>query len=168
MTLPICYLAPEKAHISEPIRVHFPPEWNDYLLHRAVATRTKLRPEGFDSYGVLDLFSSQLAGQLARSVPMPVSPRTTAVATRFLTKKRMPNGMALGAEIQRAFRSRTGLTISQWCRLARLEVARELLASGTRPTDAARKVGYTRARSFSRAFRAMFGRSPREYLTHGN
>ena len=89
------------------------------------------------------------------------------MATRFLTEMRRTTRSGLDAEVHRAFRSETGMSVAQWCRLARLEVASELLDSGYRPTDVARRVGYARARSFSRAFRARFGRSPREYLTHG-
>lgn len=75
-----------------------------------------------------------------------------SVATRFLTEMRLPSVVAIGAEIHRAFRSETGMIVSQWFRLARLEVPRELLDSGTRPTDVASRVGYARVRSFSRAF----------------
>lgn len=163
ITLPICCLWPEEAHISEPLQVRFSPEWTDFLLHRAVATRTELRPVGFEAREVLDLFNDQLAVDRSQSVPMPTDPTASATARRFLTRMRLPPDQTVTPETHRAFRSETGFSLLQWQHRARMEVARELLDSGARPADVARRVGYLRVRSFSRAFRSRFGQSPREY-----
>jgi AraC-like DNA-binding protein/quercetin dioxygenase-like cupin family protein len=163
ITLPICYLRPEEVHISEPLQVHFPPEWTDFLLHRAVATRTQLRPIDFSARDLLELFTDRLAAQRAQRVPMPTDPRALSVATRFLARMQLPTGTVLDATIYRTFLAETGMTFAAWQHRARMEVALELLDSGTRPADVARRVGYLRVRSFSRAFRDLFGLSPREY-----
>lgn len=163
ITLPVCYLWPEEAHISEPLQVRFPSEWTDFLLHRAVATRTRLRPDGFDARDLLGLFTDQLTGHRASSIPMPADARALDVADGFLVRMQLPPGMAVDAEVHRAFRTETGMTLARWQLHARMEVARDLLDSGAHPTDVARRVGYLRGRSFSRAFRSRFGLSPREY-----
>ncbi|WP_181274004.1 helix-turn-helix domain-containing protein [Brevibacterium oceani] len=165
VTLPIGYLSPEDVHISEPMRARFSPEWNDFLLHRAVATRTELRPEGFEPRDMLDLFVDQLANQRSRTVAMPADPRAAAVARHFLTRMKLPAGAGIDAEVHRAFRVETGMTLAQWQHSARMHAARDLLEAGARPTDAARRVGYTRVRSFSRAFRDRYGHPPREHLS---
>ncbi|WP_166969090.1 helix-turn-helix transcriptional regulator [Brevibacterium atlanticum] len=163
VTLPVCYLWPEEVHISEPLQVRFSDEWTDFLLHRAVATRTMLRPDDFNARDMLDLFTAQLTEYRARRVPMPVDVRARAVADSYLARMQLPPDTIIPTEVHRVFRAETGMSLASWQLHARMGVARELLDSGAHPTDVARRVGYLRARSFSRAFRNRYGLSPREY-----
>ena len=56
------------------------------------------------------------------------------------------------------------MTISQWLRRARLELAAELLRSGTcNVTEASLRVGYSSLSHFSQAFHEIFGCCPGLY-----
>ncbi|MFT3944611.1 MAG: helix-turn-helix domain-containing protein [Ancrocorticia sp.] len=163
IALPICWLPPGHTRITEPLRAHFPPNWNTYLLHRAVATRTPLRPESFDPLDILDLFLEQFASQRARTIPMPEDARAHAVATHFLQQMRTARDTVLDADIHEAFRRETGMTFLRWQHAARMQVARDLLEHGARPDNVSRRVGYTHLRSFSRAFTSFYGTPPSQY-----
>lgn len=161
--LPIAYLDPKGVRITEPLRAQFPPNWNDYLLHRVVATRTMLRPSEFDPSAILDQFEGQLALQRTRGVPMPRDSQLRSMATDFLARLRWPQGYRVDASVHEAFRRETGMTIARWQHVARMQIAVELLESGAAPSAVARRVGYAHQRSFSRAFRSSQGVTPRDY-----
>jgi AraC-like DNA-binding protein/quercetin dioxygenase-like cupin family protein len=163
LALPIGDLSPGDARINEPFRTHFPASWNAYLLHRTVATRTALRPDGFDNRDILDAFREQFALQRARTVPMPTDPRARAIATQFLRHLRTPPDAELDSAIHEAFWRETGLTFAHWRSTARMRTACDLLADGAKPSAVARRVGYTQVSNFSRAFRRFHGVSPSEY-----
>ncbi len=64
----------------------------------------------------------------------------------------------------RVFRSETGSTVMAYVRRRRLdEAARELKESDARITSLAFKYQFGSEEAFSRAFKALFGLSPREY-----
>jgi AraC family transcriptional regulator len=66
--------------------------------------------------------------------------------------------------LSRTFTRETGLTISQWLRIARLERGAELLRAGNcNVTEAAMAVGYSSPSHFSHAFREVFGCCPGLY-----
>ena len=66
--------------------------------------------------------------------------------------------------LSRTFTQETGMTISQWLRRARLEIAAELLRSGTcNVTEASLRVGYSSLSHFSQAFHEIFGCCPGLY-----
>jgi AraC family transcriptional regulator len=64
----------------------------------------------------------------------------------------------------RAFKQSTGLPPQAWRQQARLEAARQLLASTTLPvTDIALQVGYESSQALARAFRSRLGTTPTAY-----
>jgi len=66
--------------------------------------------------------------------------------------------------LARRFDKRYGMSPMDYLRLARCRAALELLGSGSSTLEEiAWKVGYADASSFSRAFKAAFGRSPVEF-----
>jgi AraC-like DNA-binding protein len=66
--------------------------------------------------------------------------------------------------LSRTFTQETGMTISQWLRRARLELAAELLRSGScNVTEASLRVGYSSLSHFSQAFHEVFGCCPGLY-----
>ncbi|TSI14495.1 helix-turn-helix domain-containing protein [Brevibacterium aurantiacum] len=161
--LPIAYLDPKDLRMTEPMRAQFPPSWNDYLLHRVIATRSMLRPSEFDPRAILDLFAEQLAMQRTRAVPMPTDQRARTVAADFLAGMRWPAAYRIDAGVHEVFRSETGMTIARWQHVARMQIAAELLEAGAAPSIVARRVGYAHPRSFSRAFRSSYQMTPSEY-----
>ena len=165
--LPIAYLDPRDVRITEPMRAQFPPSWNDYLLHRVIATRTMLRPSEFDPYAILGQFEEQLANQRTRGVPMPRDPRSRTVAMDFLARMRWPQGYRIDTGVHEVFRRETGMTIARWQHVARMRIAAELLEAGAAPSTVARRVGYAHPRSFSRAFRNCYRMTPLDYRARG-
>ncbi len=64
----------------------------------------------------------------------------------------------------RIFRTQTGVAVMAYVRSRRLsEAARELKETDTRITDLAFKYQFNSEEAFSRAFKGLFGLSPREY-----
>ncbi|REG83855.1 AraC family transcriptional regulator [Marinomonas pollencensis] len=71
-------------------------------------------------------------------------------------------------QFQRVFGEATGLTVAQYIRELRLSKAAELLLSSTgRQMDVAMQCGFDSEISFSRAFKQMFGCTPRAYRQRG-
>jgi AraC family transcriptional regulator len=71
-------------------------------------------------------------------------------------------------QFQRVFGEATGLTVAQYIRELRLSKAAELLLSSKqRHLDIALHCGFDSEISFSRAFKHMFGCTPREYRLRG-
>ncbi|MFT3944298.1 MAG: helix-turn-helix domain-containing protein [Ancrocorticia sp.] len=164
IVLPIAEADPANLPLSNPLRVNFSPAWDDYLLHCAINLRTRLRPDGYDSQQILDLFREQLAIQRALSVPMPREPRARALATEFLHNiGRGDDGYNVSDEIQRSFRDETGLSFARWRHATRMRVARDLLVGGAKPVVVASRVGYSQLASFSRAFSRFHGMPPSTY-----
>ncbi|CAM3438375.1 AraC family transcriptional regulator [Occultella aeris] len=164
--LPISVLDPDDARITEPLRARFPPSWETYLLWCSVSTNTLLRPEGYDPRHILDVFSEQVALERARTVPMPRSPRARESAIDYLRRIGSTIGSSaldVPRDVHGAFRRETGMSFARWRQAARMRLARNLLAGGTRPGAVASRVGYTHASNFSRAFNQFHGLSPREY-----
>ncbi len=66
--------------------------------------------------------------------------------------------------LSRTFTQETGMTVSQWLRRARLELAADLLRSRTcNVTEASLRVGYSSLSHFSQAFHELFGCCPGLY-----
>ena len=99
-------------------------------------------------------------------MPLPTDPRARAVATDYLRRIGASGGSTafdLPAEVHRAFREQTGMTVVRWRYAARMRVARDLLAGRAKPSAVARRVGYRHLPTFSAAFSRFHGVSPREY-----
>ncbi len=75
------------------------------------------------------------------------------------------NRLGINAKtIQRRFLKQTGMTFGQWRQQARLIVALEQLASGTKVVDVALGLGYNSPSAFATMFRKQFGAPPNAYF----
>ncbi|PZF86168.1 AraC family transcriptional regulator [Jiangella anatolica] len=166
ISLPLGTAGTGELRLTEPLQVQFSPAWDDYLMFCSVSARSLLRPDGYDTGHVLELFREQLAAQRARTAPMPTDRRAHAAATDFLRTVGAGDRSTaydLPAEVHRAFRDETGMTFARWRYAARMRIARDLLAGGAKPSAVARRVGYAHLPNFSAAFSRFHGLSPREY-----
>ena len=69
------------------------------------------------------------------------------------------------AQLERLCRQATGMSVIQYCRSRRIARAKEMLRDGMLSVTAvASATGFSSVHYFSRAFKAMVGMSPREYL----
>ncbi|MFD9886425.1 helix-turn-helix transcriptional regulator [Streptomyces alboflavus] len=174
VSLPLGNANTADLHLTAPLQVRFSPAWDDYLMFCSISARSALRPDDHNPRHVLDLFAEQVATQRALSVPMPTDPRARAVALECLRRIGEPGGAHdaeadgtqdadVRAEIHRAFRDETGMTLVRWRYAARMRIARDLLAGGAQPSTVARRIGYAHLPTFSAAFSRFHGLSPREY-----
>ncbi|MFG2428471.1 helix-turn-helix domain-containing protein [Streptomyces sp. NPDC048590] len=175
VSLPLGNASTADLHLTAPLQVRFSPAWDDYLMFCSISARSALRPDDHDPRHILDLFTEQVAAQRALSVPMPTDPQARAVAMEFLrrigeaggavdvTADGTQDAAGIRAEIHRAFRDETGMTLGRWRYAARMRVARDLLAGGAPPSTVARRTGYAHLPTFSTAFSRFHGLSPREY-----
>ena len=68
----------------------------------------------------------------------------------------------------RLFKQRTGISIKEYCNLAKIEKAKQLLISTpTNISDIATQVGYNNVTYFNRIFKKAVGQSPLEYRNEG-
>ena len=67
------------------------------------------------------------------------------------------------AYLMRKFKADTGYGLHQYIRSKRLLMARDLLKTDSPITRIATDVGFMDYSTFSRAFKSMFGCTPREY-----
>lgn len=166
VSLPLGNASTADLHLTAPLQVRFSPAWDDYLMFCSISARSGLRPDDHDPRHILDLFAEQVAAQRALSVPMPTDPRARAVAMECLRRIGEPGGthdVDVHAEIHRAFRDETGMTLGRWRYAARMRIARDLLAGGAPPSAVARRIGYAHLPTFSAAFSRFHGLSPREF-----
>ncbi|MGW0853932.1 helix-turn-helix domain-containing protein [Streptomyces sp. NPDC002690] len=166
VSLPLGNASTGDLPLTAPLQVRFSPAWDDYLMFCSISARSGLRPYDYDPRHILDLFAEQVAAQRALSVPMPQDSRARAVAMDCLRGIGEPGGtqnVDVDAEIHRAFRDETGMTLGRWRYAARMRIARELLAGGASPSAVARRTGYAHLPTFSAAFSRFHGLSPRDY-----
>ncbi|GAA3586742.1 hypothetical protein GCM10022419_081220 [Nonomuraea rosea] len=172
VSLPLGNASTGDLQLTAPLQVRFSPAWDDYLMFCSISARSVLRPDDHNPRHILDLFAEQVAAQRALSVPMPSDPRARAVAMECLRRIGEPGepgepgetqDVDVRAEIHRAFRDETGMTLGRWRYAARMRIARDLLAAGAPPSAVARRVGYAHLPTFSAAFSRFHGLSPRDY-----
>ncbi|WP_234388603.1 helix-turn-helix domain-containing protein [Streptomyces sp. AS58] len=166
VSLPLGNASTGDLQLTAPLQERFSPAWDDYLMFCSISARSGLRPDAHNPRHILDLFAEQVAAQRALSVPMPTNPRARAVAMECLRRIGEPGGthhVDVGAEIHRAFRDETGMTLGRWRYAARMRIARDLLAGGAPPSAVARRIGYAHLPTFSAAFSRFHGLSPRDY-----
>ncbi|QFR03225.1 AraC family transcriptional regulator [Streptomyces phaeolivaceus] len=166
VSLPLGNASTGDLQLTEPLQVRFSPAWDDYLMFCSISARSGLRPDDHNPRHILDLFAEQVAAQRALSVPMPTHPRARAVAMeclRLISEPGGTHGVGADAEIHRAFRDETGMTLGRWRYAARMRIARDLLSGGAPPSAVARRIGYAHLPTFSAAFSRFHGLSPRDY-----
>ena len=99
---------------------------------------------------------------------MPVSSVARSVAEALLLNPgddRLVDEWAVSVHassrsLERAFLAETGMPLSRWRRICRMEAAARLLREPGPISAVARRVGYENASAFGRVFRAHFGMSP--------
>lgn len=166
ISLPLGNASTADLRLTEPLQVRFSSAWDDYLMFCSISGRSILQPDDYDPGHILELFAEQVAAQRALLVPMPTDPRARAIAMDYLRHIGATGGLAevdAPAEVRRAFREQTGMTFSHWRYVARMRIARELLAGRAKPSVVARRVGYAHLSTFSAAFTRFHSLSPREY-----
>lgn len=166
ISLPLGEASTSDLALTAPLHVRFSPAWDDYLMFCSITARAGLRPDGYDPRHILELFSEQVAAQRALSVPMPTDRHAHAVAMDYLRHigtSGTSTAFEVPADVHRAFREQTGMSVSRWRYAARMRIARELLAGGAKASVVARRVGYRHLPNFSTAFSHFHGVSPREY-----
>jgi AraC-like DNA-binding protein len=175
IAVPLSTLCTECIQLPGPLRTHFSPAWEAYLLYCSVSTHTLLQPESRAQYSrlarpqhqhVLDAFEEQLEADRTMDVPFPKDARARRVALSFL------EGIGTGGDtastdippaVHQAFRLETGMTYRRWQQASRMKIARELLTEGSKVSSVACRVGYSQLSNFSRTFSEFHGISPREY-----
>lgn len=156
----------DRAEISTPLRTTFPSSWDAYLLHCSVSAYTGLRPPDYDPRHILAVFRDQLADERARTVTMPSDERARSVARDFLQRMGTTGagkGWDVSSDILNLFRQETGMSFARWRHVARIRVSKRLLEIGDKPSNVARRVGYSRLSNYSRDFARYEGVSPRDY-----
>lgn len=175
IAVPLSTLCTECIQLPGPLRTHFSPAWEAYLLYCSVSTHTLLLPDTRAQFSrlarpqhqhVLDAFEDQLEADRTMDVPFPKDGRARRVALSFLEDigTAGDTGSAdISPAIHAAFRLETGMTYRRWQQASRMKLARELLTDGSKVSSVACRVGYSQLSNFSRTFSAFHGISPREY-----
>lgn len=138
------------------------------------AQYTALRPAVDLRPAVLALIR-EAARAATAELPTPVAPPAREIA-RYLwdhpaDRRSLAQWAAWGSTsprtVERAFRTGSGMTFSQWRQRNRMRNAVALLREGRPVSEVARRVGYLDHSAFSRAFRSQFGVEPRAYRLAG-
>ncbi|MGO2750458.1 MAG: helix-turn-helix transcriptional regulator [Pseudoclavibacter sp.] len=174
--LSLSALCTECVQLERPQRALFSRAWDEWLLWASASTNTLVRPAHHHGFHprlerplhahVIDAFETQVAVDLARSVPMPDDALARAAATRFLRTLGTSAEAAhrdLAADVRVAFEHDTGLSFAQWRLAARMRIARKLLQEGVPASSVSSRVGYTMLSNFSRAFSRFHDIGPREF-----
>ncbi|MGO3885046.1 MAG: helix-turn-helix domain-containing protein [Mycetocola sp.] len=121
---------------------------------------------------ILDLLVP--APQESFDLTMPHSPHLHLVASAILNDpadSRATSDWAYECgmhprTLARQFEAETGITVTQWRILARLQLSIRELTLGRSIVSVSRSVGYRNPSTFINHFRALTGQTPAEYLNH--
>lgn len=170
--LPLSFGVEEATELGRTVRVaKIPPVGRDRMLWHTMANLTLIRPTHYDRTSVLGIIRDSVENPDAFSLEVPQSPEAYVVATKLLND--LCDGRDLAAwageagvkprELDRCFRNETGRSFTSWRATMRLRAAHGLMAAGTSPAAAARRVGYRYLSGFSRDFSRHYGMTPREF-----
>lgn len=113
-------------------------------IARVYRQRSQSEPEEAPlSYRIVSFVNDHLTDDLSLDI----------IAARFYISK---------PQLCRVFKAATGSTVWEYITIKRLIRAREIIGAGTSPTEAAGVCGFNDYSAFYRAYRRMFGHSPRE------
>ncbi|NWO06241.1 MAG: helix-turn-helix transcriptional regulator [Alteromonadaceae bacterium] len=163
------------ANIRSPVHAWTPPVW----LNEALANTWRASMPAEQQVLVLEGLALQLTGYglpAGQAQPEPAvllsdrqRERLEAVRQTLEFEPLHPYRFAELAEraamspssLRSKFRAAYGLSVFEYLRRCRLELARQYLAAGYSVQQAAHKVGYAHAPNFSAAFRQHFGYAPK-------
>lgn len=156
-------------HLDRLATTVFSPADELFLLHGVVATYTPLRPSGHRVTDLFDEVAARTVGRGGRETRTTVAALTARLAADPCDTSGLDEwAQRLGtspADLRRDFRAETGTTLNRWRALVRMTHAREQLTLGIPPGVVARNLGYAHPPAFTRAFRAVHGVGPQEFLT---
>ncbi|MFT4231116.1 MAG: helix-turn-helix domain-containing protein [Microbacterium sp.] len=152
----------------------YPPHAEEHLLHIALSEETLLRPAAGPGTLVDVLFRAQFGRDQDGAARHA---RASSVAKIGAALWHSPDNARSLAEwaavlqvdalqLSREFSTQTGMPFARWRSRLRMDIARALLWTGRTPGDVARQIGYQSTSSFTKAFSATHGMSPREYQHH--
>lgn len=159
---------------TEALNVHrFHPESTAAILYGIVSTYTALRPRVSVANTLFDHVALHTV-DIERGPPTLRTSSDSTITDLLGYLARNPHApTALGhwseqldvsiSELNQAVHSATGLPYRTWRMVSRMTFAREALLRGVPTATVARQTGYAQPSSFSRAFSATFGLSPRRF-----
>ncbi|WP_420111731.1 helix-turn-helix domain-containing protein [Pseudactinotalea sp.] len=162
LLLPLGFRAPGQAPVSVSRLgpCHLKAVDEPWLLAQMVACYTPLRPAGHDPVAAFDLVAARSAAMLPGLTRSGFTPGDEQERLRDLADAlEVDQG-----QLRSRFRELTGMSMATWRSLHRMTQAREQLTMGVPASAVARALGYAHLPAFSRAFRAVHGLSPRQYL----
>lgn len=146
-------------------------QWDNWMLHHYAAYVTPLRHTGYRQVDIV----ARLQQASAPATDLPIFPRSAAAYEVAIALHRNP-ALGLTAEqwasrarvsvrtLRRAFIHETGLTLSAWRQLCRLQAATEYLCAGYNVAWVAGQVGFDSAAGFIRAFARHYGQTPAAWV----
>jgi AraC-like DNA-binding protein len=145
------------------------------LGSKSFAKMSKLHSLGFRLFSI---FQERVERRSIMDKPMPLN--SDEVKRLFEARARiraeLPSAVPIttlahgagmcASKLQRSFKHVFGMTIRECTIADKMELARELLASGDFSiSEAGARVGYVNLSHFSKAFRKQFGVNPKEYVS---
>ncbi|MDN5815647.1 helix-turn-helix domain-containing protein [Yaniella sp.] len=139
------------------------------LIQAAVMAYTTMRPHDIGRTTGFDIAYSRGVYDAATLEDDAIATLASGLASGEITDTAL-GGCAhwLGMQerdLSRTIRDRTGLTFTQWIRLARMSRARAKLHGGEPASAISRLLGYAHLPAFSRAFREVHGASPQRLVS---
>jgi AraC-like DNA-binding protein len=143
------------------------------LILAAIDVAKPYDPDSRDGR-LMDLLLDEVAvlPSLPLRLPYPSDPALITICRAISTAPDDPCTLSAWAgklginarTIQRRFSRQTGMTFGQWRQQARLGMALEQLACGTKIVDVALALGYDSPSAFATMFKRQFGTVPSDYF----
>jgi AraC-like DNA-binding protein len=167
------YVRPRRVPIGECTVFHVSSLLRELILESARLGRLRIRNR--EESALADLMTVQLLR--ARAVPscirLPAERRALAVASMVIGDPGRQNPLARLCRqaglsprtLERLFQRELGCHFDAWRRQVRLTKAMEMLAAGSSVKETAFAVGYNQPSAFIEAFRRVFGKTPKAWMT---